>query len=142
MPGGPGDHPGFLLWRVTLDWQRAVAAVLGPLGLTHVQFVLLACTYWLNEQGLHPNQSTVAEQAATDVKMTSQVVRTLEAKGLLVREPDPADSRAKCLRVTPAGAELAPRAMAAVEQADAEFFAPVAQRDALAMLRSLARFEG
>lgn len=139
--GGPGDHPGFLLWRVTLDWQRAVQATLGPLGLTHVQFVLLACTYWLNQQGQHPNQATVAEQAATDVKMTSQVVRTLEAKGLIVREADPADSRAKRLRVTPAGADLAPRAMAAVEAADAEFFAPVEERDVLETLRKLARFE-
>jgi DNA-binding MarR family transcriptional regulator len=140
--GGPGDHPGFLLWRVTLDWQRAVAAVLGPLDLTHVQFVLLACTYWLNEQGRQPNQAMVAEQAATDVKMTSQVLRTLEAKGLILREPDPADTRAKRVRVTAAGAELAPRAMAAVERADAEFFAPVAEREAVGMLRKLARYGG
>ena len=141
MAGGPGDHPGFLLWRVTLRWQRDIAAALGPLGLTHVQFVLLACTYWLNEQGLDPNQATVAEQAGTDVKMTSQVIRTLEAKGLLTREVDPADSRARRLRVTPEGAELAPRAMAAVEQADAAFFEPVATKDVIGMLGRLAQIE-
>jgi len=142
MSDGPGDHPGFLLWRVTLRWQREIAAALGPLGLTHVQFVLLACTYWLNEQGLNPNQATVADQAGTDIKMTSQVLRTLEAKGLIQREIDPADTRARRLRVTDAGAELAPRAMAAVERADAEFFAPVATGDAVGMLRRLARFDG
>ena len=141
MAGGPGDHPGFLLWRVTLRWQRDIAAALGPLGLTHVQFVLLACTYWLNEQGLDPNQATVAEQAGTDVKMTSQVIRTLEAKGLLTREVDPADSRARRLRVTPEGAELAPRAMAAVEQADAAFFEPVATKEVISMLSRLAQIE-
>jgi DNA-binding MarR family transcriptional regulator len=138
--GGPGDQPGFLLWRVTLRWQREIAAVLAPMDLTHVQFVLLACTFWLNDQGLAPNQATVADQAGTDVKMTSQVIRTLEAKGLLTREVDPADTRARRLRVTPAGADLAPRAMAAVEAADATFFDPVARPEAVSMLSKLARF--
>src|SRR6478609_1878760 len=96
MPTAADDSPGFLLWRATLRWQRAVAAALAPLDLTHVQFVLLACTWWLNQGGEQPSQARLAEQAGTDVKMTSQVVRSLEAKGLLVRTIDPADSRARC----------------------------------------------
>ncbi|MFD0573240.1 MarR family winged helix-turn-helix transcriptional regulator [Kitasatospora gansuensis] len=104
----PGESPGFLLWHATLRWQRGIATALTPLDLTHVQFVLLACTWWLNGQGEHPSQQALARQAGTDVKMTSQVVRTLEAKGLVEREVDPADSRARRLRVTAAGAELAP----------------------------------
>jgi DNA-binding MarR family transcriptional regulator len=141
MPLSPGESPGFLLWHATLRWQRDIAAALGPLGLTHVQFVLLACTWWLNEQGEHPNQLAVARQAGTDVKMTSQVLRTLEDKGLLARETDPADTRAKRLRVTTAGAELAPRAIEAVEGVDAEFFGPVAVDDAVGLLRRLAHPE-
>jgi DNA-binding MarR family transcriptional regulator len=141
MSLSPGESPGFLLWHATLRWQRGIAAALGPLGLTHVQFVLLACTWWLNEQGEHPNQLTVARQAGTDVKMTSQVLRTLEDKGLLTRETDPADTRAKRLRVTAAGAELAPRAIEAVEGVDAEFFGPVAVDDAVGLLRRLAQPE-
>ncbi|PKV87576.1 MarR family winged helix-turn-helix transcriptional regulator [Streptomyces sp. TLI_146] len=137
----PGESPGFLLWHATLRWQRGVTAALTPLGLTHVQFVLLACTWWLNGQGEHPNQLAVARQAGTDVKMTSQVVRTLEGKGLLVRETDLADTRAKRLRVTEAGAELAPRAIAAVEAVDAEFFRPVPVAEAVALLAALARPE-
>lgn len=31
-----------MLWRVTNAWQRAIRAALGPFGITHVQFVLLA----------------------------------------------------------------------------------------------------
>ncbi|MCC9311320.1 MarR family transcriptional regulator [Kitasatospora sp. RB6PN24] len=139
MSGTPADSPGFLLWHTTLRWQREIAAALGPLQLTHVQFVLLACTWWLNSQGQQPNQLAVATQAGTDVKMTSQVLRTLEAKGLVRRETDPADTRAKLLQVTEAGADLAPRAIAAVEQADARFFAPVPRADTLTLLRRLAR---
>ena len=77
--GGPGESPGFLLWHVTLRWQRAIAEALAPFQLTHVQFVLLACTWWLNEQGQTPNQQEVAAQAGTDVKMTSEVLRRLES---------------------------------------------------------------
>jgi DNA-binding MarR family transcriptional regulator len=141
MPLRPGDSPGFLLWHATLRWQRDISAALAPLGLTHVQFVLLACAWWLNSQGEHPNQLALARQAGTDVKMTSQVLRALEQKGLVAREVDPADTRAKRLRVTEAGAELAPRAIAAVEQADAEFFAAVPLDEALPLLRRLARPE-
>jgi len=119
---GPAASPGFLLWHVTLAWQRALAAVLVPLGLTHVQFVLLACSWWLSEQGEVPNQLTLARQAGTDIKMTSQVVRKLEDKGLLARKIDPADTRARRLRPTPAGVRLAQRAIAAVEAADERFF--------------------
>jgi DNA-binding MarR family transcriptional regulator len=70
--------------------------------------------------------------------MTSQVLRTLEDKGLIQRYADQADTRAKRIRVTARGAELAPRAIAAVEQADREFFEAVPIEDALAMLRTLA----
>jgi DNA-binding MarR family transcriptional regulator len=142
MPLNPGDSPGFLLWHATLRWQRGIATALTPLGLTHVQFVLLACTWWLNTHGEHPNQLTLARQAGTDVKMTSQVLRTLENKGLIEREVDPADTRAKRLRVTSLGADLAPRAIAAVEHVDAEFFQPVPVDDALALLGRLAHPKG
>jgi DNA-binding MarR family transcriptional regulator len=57
-----------------------------------------------------------------DVKMTSQVVRRLEAKGLLQRQVDPGDSRARRLRLTAEGQRLARRAITAVERADAQFF--------------------
>ncbi len=141
MALSPGESPGFLLWHATLRWQRGIAAALAPLDLTHVQFVLLSCTWWLNGQGEHPNQLAVARQAGTDVKMTSQVLRTLETKGLVQREVDPADTRARRLRVTDAGAELAPRAIAAVELADAQFFASVPVEDAVALLGRLAHPE-
>ena len=123
MVADPEQSPGFLLWHVTLRWQRAVAAALAPLDLTHVQFVLLASTWWLNQQGTDPNQLALATHAGTDVKMTSQVLGKLEEKGLLRREVDAADTRAKRLRVTPRGARLARQAIDVVERTDTAFFA-------------------
>ena len=137
MINDPETSPGFLLWHVTLRWQREIAAALAPLGLTHVQFVLLACTWWLNTHGeTDPNQLALARQAGTDVKMTSQVLAKLEAKGLVRREVDPADTRAKRLRVTEAGAALAQRSIGVVDGVDAAFFGPAPDRSAL--MRQLA----
>ena len=42
------------------------------LDLTHVQFVLLTCLWWMEEQSVEPNQRALARQAGTDVKMTSR----------------------------------------------------------------------
>ena len=134
----PGESPGFLLWHATLRWQRAIAEALAPLDLTHVQFVLLACAWWLNHQGEHPSQVELATFAGTDVKMTSQVVRSLERKGLVERRPDTSDARALRLHVTPRGARLAPRAIDAVESVDMTFFRGVREADAIPMLRTLA----
>ncbi len=135
----PGDSPGFLLWHATLGWQREIAAALAPLDLTHVQFVLLACAWWLNGRGEEPNQMTLARWAGTDVKMTSQVVRSLERKALVERRLDPYDTRAKRVHVTERGASLAPRAMQEVERVDAAFFAPVPTGEAVALLHRLTR---
>jgi DNA-binding MarR family transcriptional regulator len=137
MPLHPNDSPGFLLWHATLRWQRGVAQALAPLDLTHVQFVLLACTWWLNEQGERPSQIALAAQAGTDIKMTSQVLRSLERKGLIERKVDTADTRARRLRVTRQGARLAPGAIAVVEQVDSDFFADVPVPEALRLLRRL-----
>jgi DNA-binding MarR family transcriptional regulator len=133
-PLEPGESPGFLLWRVTLRWQRMIGAALAPLELTHVQFVLLACSWWLNETGEPPNQVTVARQAGADIKMTSEVLRVLERRGLLERRPDDDDGRARRVMMTRRGKALAPKAITLVEEADAEFFAAVPHGDVTRLL--------
>jgi len=118
------ERPGLLLWQITNRWQAAQRAALRPLGLTHVQFVLLAGLAWLGIRG-RVNQRDLAEHASTDPMMTSQVVRVLEGRGLVVRREDPTDRRARLLAVTSAGRTLANRAVVVVEQVDRTFFEPV-----------------
>ena len=84
----PEDSPGSLLWQVTNSWQRRIRHALKEIGLTHVQFVLLTTTEWLNNAELSTTQTNVARFAHTDVMMTSQVIRTLEGKGLVIVETD------------------------------------------------------
>jgi DNA-binding MarR family transcriptional regulator len=110
-----------LLWQVTNRWQAAQRAALKPFGLTHVQFVLLASLAYLGADG-PVRQRDLAEAAATDPMMTSQVLRALEARDLVVRRPHPQDGRARALEVTPEGRELANRAVVSVEACDAAFF--------------------
>jgi DNA-binding MarR family transcriptional regulator len=136
-PTAPADSPGYLLWRVTLAWQRRVAAALKPLALTHPQFVLLTVTDWLTAQEGPPTQRRIADHAGTDPMTTSQVLRTLESKGLVERIPDRSDARAKRVRTTDEGQRLVAEAVPAVEHTDAAFFAVVSRPEALAMLTAL-----
>ena len=60
--------------------------------------------------------------------MTSQVIRKLEERKLLERALDPADSRARQLRLTAAGRVLVARALADVEATDDDYFASLGSR--------------
>ncbi len=92
---GPEASPGFLLWRLTNEWQRVIRAALTPVGVTHVQFVLLTCLGWMEDQGrTEISQKELADQAGTDPMMTSQVVRALMEAGHVSREPSKTDQRA------------------------------------------------
>ena len=71
--------------------------------------------------------------------MTSQVVRTLMAKGLIDRVADPEDARAWLLSVTPDGAALAARAIVAVEDVDDAFFSALPPSDREKFITGLAR---
>jgi DNA-binding MarR family transcriptional regulator len=114
------ESPGFLLWRVTNRWQAMIRRVLQPYDLTHVQFVLLATLAWLPPSPV--TQRSLADYAHTDPMMTSQVIRALEARALVRREPHPDDARARAVSITAAGVRLVNRANIAVEAADEQFF--------------------
>ena len=133
------ESPGFLLWHATLRWQREAAATLKPLGLTHVQFVLLGSLWWLAEHEGAPSQRELADHAGTDVMMTSQVVRALGDRGLLERVADANDARVWRLVLTDAGRDLAKRSVAAMVRLDEEFFAAAGNPGrVLGLLRRLA----
>ena len=137
--GDAESSPGLALWRVTNAWQRTIRAALVPHGLTHVQYVLLASLTWMDRSS-QVTQRDLAAHAGTDVMMTSQVLRALEAKGYVRREPHPTDGRAVSLVPTAEGIALANSATADVEAADASYFAavpPSLRADFLACLHAL-----
>jgi DNA-binding MarR family transcriptional regulator len=114
-----------------MRWQRAAAAALAPLGLTHAQFRLLCAVAWLKEhEGEWPSQRELAEHAGVDAMMTSQVVRALESAGLLERIKDENDGRVRRLRCTRSGNALALKAIREIEAIDTGFFGDADQRSA------------
>ncbi|MEA5574480.1 MarR family winged helix-turn-helix transcriptional regulator [Calothrix sp. UHCC 0171] len=95
---------------------------LSKLGLTHVQFVLLAGIIWLNQGQETVTQAKLAAHAKTDIMMTSKVLRALEQRGLVKREIDAKDTRAKSLTVTQEGEDLTVAAIHIVNRIDHDFF--------------------
>jgi len=68
-----------------------------------------------------------------------RIVRRLEARGLIVREPDPADRRAVRLHLTADGRRAARRVLAGRQQTLAELLAPLGQRETAHLERLLER---
>jgi len=116
------NSTGFLLWQLTMLWQRAIAAALKPHGITQVQFVLLASLLWLSGKEKYVTQVMLARHSKLDVMMTSQVLRTLESRGLLLRRAHPTDTRARMLELTHAGRNVAVATIPVVEGVDDTFF--------------------
>jgi DNA-binding MarR family transcriptional regulator len=101
----------FAAWR----WRRAVEKELKPLGLTLTQWLVLdAADELIQEEGDAVNQRSIAERAELDAMTVSQVMKTLEEKGLVSREPD-SSGRAYRVLVTKKGEKLLQSAIPAVE---------------------------
>jgi DNA-binding MarR family transcriptional regulator len=138
----PEESPGFLLWRASISWRRAIESVLKPLGLTHPQFVILATVGWLTRKNEMVSQIEISKQAGLDPNTTSQILRSLEAKKLIKRS-HAKDERSKHPILTPHGTDLLAKALPAVEKADAQFFALINLNEIKAMkaLQKLAGLE-
>jgi DNA-binding MarR family transcriptional regulator len=118
----PYHSPGFLLWRVSGAWQRAIRDALTDLDLTHAQFVFMANVAWQAARG-EVTQVQVAQAIGMDAMTASSLARGLEARGLLRRSEKTGDARAKRIALSESGLELVRRAVPKVEAADIEFFA-------------------
>ena len=123
------DRTGFLLWHAMLEWRRKVTSALEEVGLTYVQFSLLASTSYLIHRGPAPSQAELAEHAGMDVMMTSQVVRTLERERLVKRTADKNDARVKRIVTTAKGQSVVSDAVRIVNDMNDEVFGLVEDLD-------------
>src|SRR3954451_21524121 len=114
---GPAESPGFLLWKISNAWQRRQRLALGPFGVTHSQFVVLATATWFGAAETL-TQSRISQLSGIDPMTTSQVLRALEAASLIERVDHPTDPGAKSLMVARAGRDLARKAIVVVEETD------------------------
>ena len=123
-PRGPLMSPGFWLHHAALAWKQLFERRLRPLGLTSTQFMLLSSVGWLTATtGQPPTQQEAADYAGADRMMTSKVLQTLAERGLITKEPDPADARVKRLRPTDEGRDLVRQGIRIAVDLDEELFA-------------------
>jgi DNA-binding MarR family transcriptional regulator len=114
---------GFLLWQTANSWQRAQRAALAPFDLTPVQLLLLAGLDELTGRGDNSvKQAVLARYCRCDVMMTSQVVRGLERRGLMVRAVHTDDARAHAVALTGDGGRLVAEAMPMLTAVDEGYF--------------------
>lgn len=134
------DRTGFLLWHAVLEWRRKVTDGLAEVGLTHVQFVLLASAKWLAHRGEAPSQVELASHAGVDPMMTSQVVRSLERAKLVRRVADKEDARVRRIVVTASGERSVMAAVKIVERMDRDVFGDIDDVETFRdVLRTVAR---
>jgi hypothetical protein len=70
-------------------------------------------------------QNDLARLTNSDVTMTSQILRTLQKRGLVLREQIEGDERAKYSSLSPAGKKLVKKAAEIMKTNEKEYFAPV-----------------
>lgn len=118
----PEESSGYLLWQLTMLWQRKMKKALDTLDITHTQFVLLATLAWLSKGQKSVTQIDIANHSKTDRMMVSKVLRTLQGKGFITRQEHQTDTRAKEIRLTESGKIVTQNALILVEETDQVFF--------------------
>lgn len=113
---------GYRLWQANHLWQRQVGRHLKPLGLTPVQYVLLAAANHLTSRGEAPSQIRLADYTGVEKMMVSKNLRALAADGYVSRTACEEDRRIVEVRLTGAGRDLLERAFAAARVAHDSFF--------------------
>ena len=135
MPRALHAKPGHLIRRCQ---QIAVALFLEGCAehdLTPMQYALLKAAE--AEPGV--DQMTLAGLVALDRSNAARLCAGLEARGLLLRAPDPLDRRARRISLTAAGLALLQRAEPAVEAVQQALLAPLAEAERPAFMAALAR---
>jgi MarR family transcriptional regulator, lower aerobic nicotinate degradation pathway regulator len=110
------DVTGFLLSRVAARLREVSRARLAELGLQPRDVGLLLV---LRDEGAMPQQ-TLGARVGMDRTTTMQLVTSLEAAGIVRREPHPGDKRAYLMRLTPAGLQAVEAAERHVREAQLE----------------------
>ena|SRR5947209_6745960 len=131
------DRPDLAAMVVPLS--RSLLAIEGPIleahGVTMWGYVVLSR---LSDQPLR-GQAVLAEAIGADKTRLIDVLDDLQDRGLIRREPDPADRRARLLALTPKGRRLRERVRRAIRREEERLLAALPATDRAAFLRALQR---
>jgi DNA-binding MarR family transcriptional regulator len=134
MAQSTGGGFGFALTHAAQTWRAEAAEVLKPHALTVPQFLVLVALFRQSRHGWAPlTQVEISTRLDMDANTTSQIVRGLERRELLLRQPHPGDARARALTLTESGERLA-RVASADARAHNDRYFGVLTADQLAAL--------
>ena len=132
------SRPGYLVRRLHQIHAGLFSDELAPSDITPVQFGLLTVL----RDGQAMDQITLATEVGIDRTSGADVIRRLERRGLVERIQNPADRRAKIVRITAAGSRLVAELQPAMERAQARLLGPLSEgrrREFIALMQELIR---
>ena len=118
----PKQSPGFLLWQVTISWQRLIKKALTSHDISHAQFVILAILLWRKSKGNPVTQIDIINMSKLDKMTVSKSLKKLAGMDLVERYEKKDDTRAKSVCLTKQGTKLVNKLVPIVEGIDADFF--------------------
>ena len=116
------ESPDYFLWQVFSQWQKRKNKLIAELDLTSAQMNVLTTIYWLKQNGKDTIQAIISDYANMDRMTTSQVIRTLQKKGLVLRQEHPIDTRAKTVELTEIGQSIVVQALKIVDTNNQDYF--------------------
>ncbi|MDZ4840416.1 MAG: MarR family winged helix-turn-helix transcriptional regulator [Bacteroidota bacterium] len=113
---------GYMIYQVSLRWQRHLRIALESTGLTYPQFIVLSSIHFNEETETELTQQSIASITAMDKMMISQMLEALEKKKYISRTQGKSDSRSKAVKITKAGTDWIETYAHTVLASDQEFF--------------------
>lgn len=137
------EGPSFTFSQAYFTWKRITDRAMEAIGLTHTQYVFMGTLFELEKHNDKATQNDLARLTNSDVTMTSQILRTLQKRGLVLREQIDGDERAKYSSLSPAGKKLVKKAAEIMKINEKEYFAPIENDMAnfMANLKKLTRIK-
>ena len=133
---------GYLLAQTAFLKQRITNMALVDLDITYMQFVILAATKELAKTHSIVNQQLISKERRIDKVMVSNVVKTLIAKKLIIREKHPVDKRAYSLRLSPEGEKKGEKGKEIAYKVDTVFFSCIDAHQLESTLKCLLQVNG
>lgn len=129
------DRPelGFLLSRLTREVMAREKPILDAAGLEMWDYAVLSAL----ADSAAPTQAQLAATTGRDKTRLIGNLDRLEAEGMVVRRPDPADRRNRIVSLTPAGSRVLRGCRDAIEAMEAELLAELDPVDRAGFERAL-----
>ncbi len=135
MSDADREDLGVLFTRIRRRLIDAEQPLLAAEGLGMWEYIVLSHL----SSAPAPNQLTLARRTGHDKTRLITLLDRLEQRGLVSRQPDPADRRSHLVSITPAGGERRAAARAAIRAMETDFLADLDERERGSLLTLLTR---